>query len=376
MANGRRLLHQRDGSLFFAGSGASRDGNRPFLDKWNPGTRNKQQLWRCAEDRYETFVDWLDGDRILIRSEASTEPPNYVAVTLPGGAREAITRFTDPAQKFADQIKKELIRYQRADGVALSGTLYLPPDHKEGQRHPTLVWAYPQEFARKSDAGQVRGSPDRYVRFSRSSHLWLLLAGYAVLDGATMPVIGPVRTANDSYVEQLFAAAAAACDMLVERGVAPRDQIAVAGHSYGAFMTANLLCHSDLFAAGIARSGAYNRSLTPFGFQNEERTFWQAPEVYLGMSPFAHADKLNEPILLIHGEDDNNQGTWPLQSQRMFAAIKGHGGTARLVMLPHESHGYRAEESVLHCVAEMVDWMDEHVKGRRPAADPARPGRR
>ena len=377
-AQGKRRLHQQDGALLFSGSGASREGNRPFLNRWTPGEEEHEELWRCADGRYETFVDLLDDDRILIRSESRTEPPNYVAVSLSTGERQPVTAFEDPRQQYAEQIHKELIRYERADGVSLSGTLYLPPGHKKGQKYPTLVWAYPQEFARKSDAGQVRGSPNRYVGFSRSSHLWLLHAGYAVLDGATMPVIGPVRTANDTYVDQLVAAADAACEMLVERGVTPRDQIGIAGHSYGAFMTANLLCHSDLFAAGIARSGAYNRSLTPFGFQNEERTFWEAPEVYLGMSPFAHAEKLEEPILFIHGEDDNNQGTWPLQSQRMFAAVKGHGGTARLVMLPHESHGYRARESVLHCVAEMVEWMDTHVRKAQTddVSTPADPGRR
>ncbi|MGE3173181.1 MAG: alpha/beta hydrolase family protein [Planctomycetota bacterium] len=369
LPDGQRLLRQRGALLYRSGRGASPDGDRPFLDSWNPVTDETVRLWQCAEGRYETFVGFLSDDAILIRSEAEKEPPNYVAVELASGARTAITDFRDPAQEFAQKVQKELIRYQRADGVALSGTLYLPPGHRDGQTHPTLVWAYPQEFRQASDAGQVRSAPTRYVRFAGTSPLWLLLAGYAVFDDAAMPIVGPVRTANDTYVEQLVADARAAVDILVERGVADRHRIAIAGHSYGAFMAANLLCHSDLFAAGIARSGAYNRSLTPFGFQNEERTFWEAPEIYLAMSPFAHADELKAPLLLIHGEDDDNQGTWPLQSQRLFAAVKGHGGHARLVMLPHESHGYRARQSVLHCLSESIEWLDRHVKNREVPAE-------
>lgn len=360
--DGRRLLRLDDGCLFRAGDGASKDGSRPFLDRCDVVSGQTQRLWQCAEGRYEVFAGFLDEQRIAIRSESKAEPPNYLQVTLATGARAPLTKFEDPTQQLVAQVQKQLIRYQRADGVALSGTLYLPPGHRPGQKYPTLVWAYPQEFTQASDAGQVRGSPNRWVRLDGTSHLWLLLAGCAVFDDATMPIVGPVRTANDSYVEQLVASAKAAVDELVQRGVTEPGRLAIGGHSYGAFMTANLLCHSDLFATGIARSGAYNRTLTPFGFQNEERTFWEAPEVYLAMSPFAHVQQLNEPILLIHGEDDNNQGTWPLQSQRLFAAIKGHGGTARLVMLPHEAHGYRARESVLHCVAEMVDWMHTWVK--------------
>lgn len=131
-------------------------------------------------------------------------------------------------------------------------------------------------------------------------------------------------------------------------------------------MTANLLAHSDLFRAGIARSGAYNRTLTPFGFQSERRTFWEAPEMYAKVSPFWYADKIKEPILLIHGEADNNQGTFPIQSERMFAAIRGNGGTARLVMLPLEAHGYAAKESTEHTLFEMVQWFDKWVKNAKP----------
>ncbi len=261
-------------------------------------------------------------------------------------------------------VHKELIRYKREDGVELSATLYLPPGYKPEQGPlPLLMWAYPREYKSADAAGQITSSPFSFVRISPTSPLVMLAHGYAILSGPTMPIIGEGdEQPNDTYVEQLVASAKAAVDEVVQRGVADRERIAIGGHSYGAFMVANLLAHCDLFATGIARSGAYNRSLTPFGFQAEERTFWQAPEVYFSMSPFMHAEKVNEPILLIHGMADNNSGTFPIQSERFYHALKGHGATARLVMLPNESHGYRARESVMHMLWETVTWLDKYVK--------------
>ncbi len=265
-------------------------------------------------------------------------------------------------------IQKELITYERKDGVQLSGTLYLPAGYKLSDGPlPMLMWAYPREFKSAAAASQVTGSPYQFVRISSSSPLLFLTQGFAVLDGPGMPIVGEGdKEPNDTFVEQLVSSAEAAIEEVVRRGVGDRDRMAISGHSYGAFMTANLLAHSDLFRAGIARSGAYNRTFTPFGFQNEERTFWQAPDVYFKMSPFMHADKVNEPILLIHGVADNNSGTFPIQSIRYYNALKGHGATARLVMLPHESHGYRARESVMHTLWEMSQWLDKYVKNAAP----------
>ena len=364
LADGRDLLRMREGRLFLAGDGASVQGNRPFVDAWNVADGKKERLFHAAEGRHESFVGFLDeaGQQLLVRSESPTEPPALVVVDRASGTRKEFLAFPDPAAEFTRGIEKRLVRYEREDGVPLSGTLYLPPGHKPGMKHPALVWAYPLEYAQASDAGQVRATPNRYLRLGGASHLFLLLHGYAVFDDAAMPIVGPVKTANDTFILQVQQNARAAVKALEQEGVVDVRRLAVAGHSYGAFMTANLLAHTDLFATGIARSGAYNRTLTPFGFQNEERTFWEAPEVYQAMSPFSHADKINEPILLIHGADDNNPGTFPIQSQRLFVAIKGHGGTARLCMLPNEAHGYRARENVLHCLAEMCNWLDEHCK--------------
>jgi dipeptidyl aminopeptidase/acylaminoacyl peptidase len=273
----------------------------------------------------------------------------------------ALTRFADPTPQLR-RIRKQLVTYQRPDGIRLSFTLYLPPDYREGQRLPTVLWSYPLEYTDPQVAGQVTGSPSRFTRLPGPSHLYFLLAGYAVLNDATLPVVGDPETVNNTYIEQIVSGAKAAIDKAVEMGVTDRNRVGVMGHSYGAFMTANLLAHSDLFRAGIARSGAYNRTLTPFGFQAERRTFWEAPETYVRMSPFFHADKINEPLLLIHGEADNNQGTFPIQSERMYQAIHGNGGIVRLVMLPHESHGYAAQETIEHVLWEQIDWFNRHVK--------------
>jgi dipeptidyl aminopeptidase/acylaminoacyl peptidase len=342
------------------GSGASPEGLLPFLDRQNIVTGAVERIWRCAPGQYERVVCLPEAGGFVTRHETEVSPPNYY-FQQGRWARRALTAFDDP-QPALRGISKELVTYERDDGVPLSATLYLPADYKPGTRLPLLVWAYPIEFNDAATAGQVGVSPHRFTRVRGSSHLALLTQGYAILDGATMPIIGDPESMNDSFIEQLVAAAQAAIDFAVGRGVADRARVAVGGHSYGAFMTANLLAHSDLFAAGIARSGAYNRTLTPFGFQSERRTVWEATPSYVAISPFLHADKINEPMLMIHGEMDNNSGTFPMQSERMYGALKGNGGTARLVMLPHESHGYRARESVLHVQHEMLSWLNQHLK--------------
>jgi dipeptidyl aminopeptidase/acylaminoacyl peptidase len=367
MRPGTRTVLQAGGAIYLAGEGASPLGDRPFLDRLDLATLTKTRLFQSGETSYESAAGLLadDGSRLLTRYETKTEPPNYYVRDLRSGTRRAVTADKDPAPQLAG-VRTQLITYPRKDGVKLSATLHLPPGYREGERLPVLMWAYPREFTDPDAAGQVAGSPNRFVAIRGASHLLLLTQGYAILDNPTMPIVGPGETANDTYVDQLVASAQAAVDTLVEMGIADRERIAIGGHSYGAFMTANLLAHSDLFRAGIARSGAYNRTLTPFGFQNEQRTFWEVPDIYARMSPFWYAHKVNEPILLIHGEADNNSGTFPLQSERFFAALKGHGATVRYVTLPSESHGYAARESVLHTVAEMLAWCDKHVKNAAP----------
>ncbi len=366
-ARGQRVVMVEDDAVYLTGRGASADGDRPFLDRMKLGDLSTARLWRNAGESYETAIDVVSpvGPVILTRFETPNTPANYILVDLGKSTRRALTSFTDPAPELAG-VKKELVTYERADGVQLSATLYLPADYQAGQRLPLVVWAYPREFNDPALASQVSGSQYRFTRPSGISHLFFLMQGYAIMDGAAMPVVGDPETANDTFVEQIVSSAQAAIDKAVFLGVADGSRVGVGGHSYGAFMTANLLAHCDLFQAGVARSGAYNRTLTPFGFQNERRTLWEAPEIYFALSPFMHADTIDEPLLMIHGQIDNNSGTFPIQSERLYHAIKGHGGQARLVMLPFESHGYRAKESVLHTLAEMIDWFDTHVKNAKP----------
>jgi dipeptidyl aminopeptidase/acylaminoacyl peptidase len=310
-------------------------------------------------------MDVLDdaGDVLLTMRETVSEPPQYWLKQRSTSASRKLTTFPHPNPALA-KTEKKLLQYARADGVKLSGMLYTPPGWKKGRKPlPCLFWAYPAEFKSKDSAGQVEDSPYRFVRASAGGPLFALLLGYAVFDDPKFPIIGEGTVEpNDTYVPQLVSDAQAAVDAVVKEGVCDRDRIAIGGHSYGAFTTANLLAHSNLFRAGIARSGAYNRTLTPFGFQSEERVFWQARDTYNTMSPFTNADKIDEPLLLIHGAADNNEGTYPIQSERLFEAMKGLGGRVRLVMLPAETHGYRARESVLHTLWEMTQWLDTHVK--------------
>jgi dipeptidyl aminopeptidase/acylaminoacyl peptidase len=370
----RVLLTSDDGNaIYMDGGGSSPEGDRPFLDKFYLETGETERLFRSEAPYYEDPITFIDANEGLIvtRRESVTEPPNYYVRTLDDGSLRQLTEFPHPTPQLKD-VSKELVKYERADGVQLTGTLYLPPgyDPESDGPLPMVMWAYPQEFKSADAAGQVTDSPYRFIRIGWWSPLMFLAHGYAVFDDPSMPIIGEEdEEPNDTFIEQLVSSAQAAVDEVVNRGVAERDKIAIAGHSYGAFMTANLLSHSDLFRAGIARSGAYNRTLTPFGFQSEERSLWEAPDVYFTMSPFMHADKMNEPLLLIHGEADNNSGTYPLQSERYYAALKGHGATVRLVMLPAESHGYRARESVMHTWYEMTQWLDTYVKEAGPRAD-------
>jgi dipeptidyl aminopeptidase/acylaminoacyl peptidase len=362
-ADGTRVIWQTGNAIFLRGEGASASGDHPFLNKMDLASLKSERIFQSDEKVYEQPLALVsdDGSKFITRFETPTDPPNYFLRTAGSSDRKALTNFPDPAPQL-NGITKQLVTYKRADGVGLSFTLYLPADYKQGTRLPTVVWAYPLEFNDAGTASQVTGSPYRFTTFGGLSHLFLLTQGYAVLDGATMPVVGDPETMNETYVEQIVASAKSAIDKAVEMGVTDRNRVGVGGHSYGAFMTANLLAHSDLFKAGVARSGAYNRTLTPFGFQSERRTFWEAPDMYMKMSPFRFANKIKAPILLIHGEADDNSGTFPIQSERMYAALKGNGATVRYVTLPFEAHGYIGLESVEHVQWEMIHWFDKYVK--------------
>lgn len=368
-AYGKPVLTLVDGNAFLIGDGFSEKGQFPFIDKLNLKTQKSERIYESEyTDKLENLQDVLDikEGKVLVRIEAPTEYPNYYIRDLDDNSLTQITQFENPFKSIQD-VHKEVIKYKREDGLELSGTLYLPVgyDMDKKEKKPMLLWAYPTEFKDKNSAGQTTSNPNEFTYPYYGSMVYWVTRGYVVLDDASFPIVGEGETEpNDSFRKQLVANGKAAIDAVDALGYIDRNKVAVGGHSYGAFMTANLLSHSDLFAAGIARSGAYNRTLTPFGFQSEERNYWEAPEVYNTMSPFMHADKMKTPLLLIHGVADNNSGTYPLQSERYFNALKGLGATARLVMLPKESHGYAAKESILHMLWEQDQWLEKYVKNR------------
>jgi dipeptidyl aminopeptidase/acylaminoacyl peptidase len=362
--NGSKLLMNN-----FIGSSAK--GDLPFLAKFDLSSKQNEIIWRCAEGVYEYVTEVLDANKLLVitRKESQKDVPNYYLKNLLQPNTDiALTNFGNPYPAL-DGVSKQKIAYKRADGVDLTGDLYLPSGYnkeKDGPL-PVLMWAYPREFNNAADAAQVRGSQSRFTTISWASPIFYVTQGYAVLDNAEFPIVATSadKKPNDNFVAQLEMNAAAGINKLAAMGVGDKNRVAVGGHSYGAFMTANLLAHTNLFKAGIARSGAYNRTLTPFGFQNEDRTYWQAPNLYFEMSPFSYADKIKTPILLIHGDTDDNPGTFPINSERLYNAIKGNGGTVRFVFLPYEAHSYRGKENLLHMLWEQNQWLEKYVKNAK-----------
>lgn len=367
---GRNVLKRKGDLVFMTSQGGSPEGNMPYLSTFNTKTKKETILWRSQAPYYERVVKVLDdnGTEFITLKESTDIQPNYWLVnTRKRIAPQQVTNFPNPYESIKG-IQMQLVTYKRNDGLNLSAVIYTPEDFEPGKDAPlpVLMWAYPREYKSKEVAAQVRGSQYGFTRVGYGSPLFWVTRGFAVMDRTEMPIVGEGdKEPNDYFIEQLVANAEAAIDEIVDLGIGDRNRIAVGGHSYGAFMTANLLSHTDLFAAGIARSGAYNRTLTPFGFQYEQRTYWEAPDVYFNMSPFSFAHKVKTPILLIHGQADNNSGTFPVQSERYYNALKGHGATARLVFLPHESHGYAAKESINHMLWEMDSWLEKYVKNKK-----------
>jgi dipeptidyl aminopeptidase/acylaminoacyl peptidase len=378
LPNGQHAVLETDGAVFLTGNGASPQGDHPFLDRLDLRSLESKRLFHSGAEEYESVVALLtpDGSRFLTRHESPKDPPNYF-VRSSAGEDKAISDFTDPTP-IVRRIRVQLVTYQRADGVPLSMRVYLPPDYKEGERRPAILIGYPFEYTNVKMAGQVTGSPYRFLGFSEAdigpgggdsgSPIYLVLHGYVILSDVSLPIVGAPNVVNDTFIPQLVADAKATIDKAASLGYIDPNRVAVAGHSYGAFMTANLMAHSDLFRAGCAQSGAYNRTLTPFGFQSERRTFWQAKTTYENMSPFFFADKFKGAIMLVHGIDDNNSGTFPIQSLRMYEALQGNGATVRYIQLPYESHIYEGKQSIEEVEWEQAMWFDKYVKNAPAAA--------
>lgn len=359
------LKDDKNFSIYFSGLGASEEGNKPFIDKLDLKSTKIQRLWQSKAPYYEEPIKIIDQNDLtfITRLESSNKQPNYYIRNLAKNKIVQITNFDHPYPEFKN-IKRELIKYKREDGVLLSANLYLPANYTKGKgRLPVLMWSYPKEYDNVKFAGQITTSPYSFITIKPTSPIAFVSQGYAVLDNPSMPIIAEGKgRPNDTYIKQLILNAKAAVDKVVSMGIADPNRIAIGGHSYGAFMAANLLAHTDLFCAGISRSGAYNRTLTPFGFQNEFRTLWEQPQLYYEMSPFNYADKIKDPLLLIHGMNDDNAGTNPIQSQNMFNALNKLGTKVRFVMLPNEEHHYQARESIFHMLWEMNEWLEKYVK--------------
>jgi len=374
LANGKRAMRVVDGKIYLNGWGASPKGDRPFLDRFNLETTEKERLFECDEKGFEAVVAILNGSgekglEFITHYEDPQTYPNYYRRTIGKIERHPLTRFKDPVKKL--RVQKQLVTYFRNED-RLSCMLYLPPGYDA--KNPTkplstILWVYPRQYTRGSDAAQVAGNTRRFDHFTGADPRFLTLEGYAVIDLA-LPVVGDQETANDQFTGQIVSSAEAAIDQMVLMGVSDPGRVGVGGHSYGAFAAVTLLANSQYFRAGVAQSGAYNRTLTPFGFQNERRTLWQASDTYRKMSPLFDVPKIRNPLLLIHGLEDGNAATTPAQSRQLFQAIKGQeGGKARLVMLPHEAHTYRTRESIEHVLHEMVGWFNEHVKNHKPSPE-------
>jgi len=376
MKNGKYAVKVIDGSIYFRGRGSSPEGDRSFVDRRDIATGEVERIFRSSPDKYEYFVDFAeDPNTFIMSSEDQTTVPNFYLATLGKSikaeagesskelTKRPITKFVDASPELR-QIDSEIIKYKRDDDIELSFNLLLPPGYKKGTRLPTVVYAYPLEYSGAETAGQVRGSSNKFLRIYGPSHKYFLMRGYAVLDNTAMPMVGDPETVYDTFVPQLVADAEAAVAKVIDMGIADPERIGVIGHSHGGLMVANLLAHTDLFCAGIARSGSYNKTNQPYGFQGERRSLFEATQSYIDCSPTFFADKVNEPILIIHGDDDSNPGTLTFQSEVFYEAVRGSGGTARLVLLPFEDHGYRAKESIEHVLWEQLNWFDKHVKNR------------
>ena len=362
------VIAVKSNKMYLIGDGYTPEGQFPFIDELDINTLETKRLYQSNyTDKKENIYAIKDFDKgkALVRIESKNDYPNYYLRYFKTESKpEQFTFFKNPFESIKD-VHKEVIKYKRADGVDLTGTLYLPVgyDRKKKEKLPLLIWAYPVEYKDKNSAGQNTQNANEFTYPYYGSFVYWVTKGYAVLDDAAFPIIGEGdQEPNDTFIEQLVANGRAAIDAVDALGYIDRTKVAVGGHSYGAFMTANLLTHSDDFACGIARSGAYNRTLTPFGFQSEQRNYWDNPDIYNTMSPFMNAEKMKKPILLIHGEADNNPGTFTLQTERYFQAIKGLGGNARMVILPKESHGYQAKKNLMHMLWEQEQFLDKYLK--------------
>ncbi|MBR0499872.1 MAG: S9 family peptidase [Bacteroidales bacterium] len=350
-----------------------------FIDRYTFKDGKTAPVWFSSGDCKETLTAITDftpkNFQFIGRREAFGVVPDYYMFDMRKKSSRQITHIEDPVAGFHKAVTDQYVTYTRKDGLKCFAHLYLPAgyDKERDGRLPVFMWTYPYEFKCAAESEKARPEKHKYTKPSYGSAMIWATQGYAVLDEFTMAIVAADKDSlpNDRFLEELVMSAEAAVDFVCDSiGVGDRDRIGVGGHSYGGFMTANLLAHTRLFRAGVARSGAYNRSLTPFGFQSERRNYWRARTVYDEMSPFNYADKVKDALMLIHGQMDNNTGTFPVQSERLYQALVYFGATARYVQLPYESHGYQGIETTLDMLYETGAWLDKYVKNAEPRKKP------
>ncbi|MFQ3586476.1 MAG: prolyl oligopeptidase family serine peptidase [Fimbriimonadaceae bacterium] len=361
------------GTVFLSGTqqfeNPAEKAPRPFLDEVEIDSGKVTRLWQSPEDRFESITSLLgnEGDELVITRQSPTEFPNQFYVNLADRREQALTEYVDLTPEIGGAIRHRF-QVRRADGFRFWVQVTLPRWHTVGSRLPAMINVYPREFENQAayDRGERGFNKNLFPRTGANSWENLVVMGYAVVR-PDIPIVGPAGRMNDNYVHDLRNSLAAVIDEIDRRGWVDRRRLSISGHSYGGFTTANAMIHTPFFRAGIAGAGNYNRTLTPMAFQGESRNLTEARETYLGMSPLIHANNLTGALLLYHGAEDQNVGTWPINSERMFHMLESLGKTAALYMYPFEDHGQIAEQTLLDMWARWVEWLERHVRPVDPS---------
>jgi dipeptidyl aminopeptidase/acylaminoacyl peptidase len=337
---------------------------RPFVDRIELKTGQKQRLFESALNVFEQVEAALDDDfaqAIVTRENATTVPDSYLR-DMRSGQLVKLTNNRDYSPEITTAPRR-MIQVTRADGYRFWVNVTLPPGYRGGTRLPAMFWFYPYEFTDQPAYDRTRRTynRNRFPQLGPRSMAYLVTQGYAVVE-PDAPIVGAPNRMNDNYVADLRNNLAAVIDELDRQGIIDRRRLGLGGHSYGAFGTVNAMVHTPFFKAGIAGDGNYNRTLTPNSFQSERRDLWEARETYLAMSPILYADRLTGALLLYHGIEDQNVGTDPINSVRLFHALQGMGKTVALYMYPYEDHGPATRETLLDLWGRWTAWLDLYVK--------------
>lgn len=355
------------GSVYFSGTKYDKNptdvGPRSFIDKVDIKTGAKTRLYESDNTNvYERVLGYqdLEARKLIVARESAVDVTQAYLRT--GDQLAQITQNKDYTPDLT-RAPKESFVVERPDGFKFKVNVSLPPDYKPGTRLPAMFWFYPREFAGQEeyDRGARTFNKNAFPNFNARSMQFLVREGYAVVE-PDAPIVGAPGQWNNNYENDLRNNLAAVIDEVDRRGLVDRTRIGIGGHSYGAFSTVNAMVHTPFFKAGIAGDGNYNRTLTPLDFQSERRTFWEAKDTYLAMSPLLFANNMSGALLMYHGLGDQNVGTDPINSPRLFQALNGLGKTAAMYLYPFEDHGPATKETLLDLWGRWSAWLDKYVK--------------